>query len=238
VTSIRERLEAAHRGHVQVEAATQHHEYVAIADRIARDPAETVLDWGSGVGQVSDLLRRRGLAVSSFEYRPELEAPSEERSPLIPEITAQVSPEPVALPYEDDAFDAVLSCGVLEHVEDPDANLEEIRRVLRPGGTFYVYKLPNRFSYTEFLARRLGLAHHGSRPFDRLYDKRRARALMGRHGFEITEMRRANMLPLALRGRFLERHSRGWWRANRALARVPLLNLLATNLELVATRAQ
>ena len=53
-------------------------------------------------------------------------------------------------------FDAVLSCGVLEHVEDPDASLDEIRRVLQPGGTFYVYKLPNRASYLEAIARRLG----------------------------------------------------------------------------------
>ena len=43
----------------------------------------------------------------------------------------------------------MLSCGVLEHVQDPDASLDEIRRVLRPGGTFYVTNLPNRYSYTE-----------------------------------------------------------------------------------------
>ena len=70
--------------------------------------------------------------------------------------------DPWRLPFDDGAFDAVLSCGVLEHVEDPDASLEEIRRVLVPGGTFYVYKLPNRTSYLEAIARRAGLYYHGA----------------------------------------------------------------------------
>jgi SAM-dependent methyltransferase len=38
------------------------------------------------------------------------------------------------LPVADEAFDAVLSTQVLEHVADPATYLEECRRVLRPGG--------------------------------------------------------------------------------------------------------
>ena len=36
------------------------------------------------------------------------------------------------LSLADPSFDAVLSCGQLDHVEDPNASLEEIRRVLAP----------------------------------------------------------------------------------------------------------
>jgi SAM-dependent methyltransferase len=36
------------------------------------------------------------------------------------------------LPYEDGAFDAVVMLNVLDHVEDPEAVLGELRRVLRP----------------------------------------------------------------------------------------------------------
>ena len=63
---------------------------------------------------------------------------------------------------------------MLEHVEDPDASLEEIRRVLVAGGTFYVYKLPNRTSYLEAIARRAGLYYHGELEHDRVYDVRSA----------------------------------------------------------------
>jgi SAM-dependent methyltransferase len=38
------------------------------------------------------------------------------------------------LPFEDDAFDTVVSTLVLCTVEDPDLALREVRRVLRPGG--------------------------------------------------------------------------------------------------------
>jgi SAM-dependent methyltransferase len=39
------------------------------------------------------------------------------------------------LPFSSAAFDVVLCTEVLEHVPDPDATLQEIRRVLRDGGT-------------------------------------------------------------------------------------------------------
>ena len=40
-----------------------------------------------------------------------------------------------SLPFEDEAFDLVLSTQVLEHVLDPAAALGELARVLAPGGT-------------------------------------------------------------------------------------------------------
>ena len=39
-----------------------------------------------------------------------------------------------ALPFEDRSFDLVCCCDVFEHVEDLDAVLREIGRVLKPGG--------------------------------------------------------------------------------------------------------
>jgi SAM-dependent methyltransferase len=220
-------------GDVNLRSGPQMEEYRAIAARIGADQPTAVLDWGCGYGQVTNLLQEAGLDVSAFDYRPD----AEEGTRLMeryPHLSVYLSPEPWRLPYADGAFDAVLSCGVLEHVSDPNASLEEIRRILTPGGTFYVFKLPNRTSYLEAVARRAGLYYHGACEHDKLYDRRSATALLRRHGFEIREFRRMNVLPLSLTAGWASRAASGIWTVNRLLSTVPGLNLIATNLELVA----
>ena len=205
-------------------------QYQALADDLAARRPGRVLDWGCGYGQVTALLRELGIDVVPFDYRADLREPTVEPLERFPEIEAHFSPEPVALPFDDDSFDTVLSCGVLEHVQDPDGSLEEIYRLLRPGGTFYVTNLPNRFSYTERLARLLGRYYHGQLPNDRVYTRRTARDLVERHGFDIRELRLAHMLPLTVGG-----PARPIWTASSMLERIPGLNTVATSIELVAT---
>ena len=218
---------------VNLRSGPQMREYQAIAQRIRADASSRILDWGCGYGQVSDLLWRAGLDVTAFDYRPNDEE-GVHALERYPHLRAHISHDPRRLPFADRTFDAVLSCGVLEHVEDPDASLDEISRVLVPGGTFYVYKLPNRASYLEAVARRAGLYYHGAYEHDRLYDERSAHEVLSRHGFAVQEMRRMNMLPLTLTGRVANRAASAIWAANRALSRVPGLNRFATNVEAVA----
>jgi ubiquinone/menaquinone biosynthesis C-methylase UbiE len=222
---------------VNLRSAPQMREYQEIVARIARDAPGSILDWGCGLGQISDLLLGAGLRASSFDYRGDDAPDAEVQLPLFPAISAYLSSDPRGLPYEDDRFDAVLSCGVLEHVLDPAASLDELARVLKPGGTLYVYKLPNRTSYLERIARRAGLYYHGAEPHELLYTPETARALLERHGYAIRELRLANMLPLTLDMPLAQRPAaaRAVWTANRALSRVPGLNRLATNVELVAS---
>jgi ubiquinone/menaquinone biosynthesis C-methylase UbiE len=42
------------------------------------------------------------------------------------------------LPFADNSFDAVWSIWVLEHVEQPERMLDEIRRVVKPGGSVFI----------------------------------------------------------------------------------------------------
>jgi ubiquinone/menaquinone biosynthesis C-methylase UbiE len=222
---------------VNIRSGPQMREYDAIADRIAADRPGRVLDWGCGLGQVTSLLRERGVETEPFDYREDVTEPTRRPLEHYPAVEAMHSNDPVALPYGDDEFDSVLSLGVLEHVMDPDASLEQLRRVLKPGGTFYVYKLPNRFSYLEWIAKRLGLYYHGKLPYDRLYDKRRTVALLERHGFDVLEFRRTNLLPLTIAHPLARRFSGTIWALNRALRFVPGLSLTATNVEAVARLA-
>lgn len=220
-------------GDINLRSEPQMEEYRAIVRRIQADHPASVLDWGCGYGQVTNLLNEAGLDVTAFDYQPDV---GEGPRPMerYPHLSVYLSGEPWRLPFADGAFEAVLSCGVLEHVMDPDASLDEIRRILAPGGTFYVYKLPNRASYLEAIARRTGLYYHGACEHDKLYGLSSAAALLRRHGFEVLEARRMNMLPLSLSAAWANRAARLIWNANRWLSAVPGLNLIATNIELVA----
>jgi SAM-dependent methyltransferase len=221
---------------VNLRHALQLREYDAIADRIAADAPGRVLDWGCGFGYMTALLRERGLDVDAFDFRPDADTTGLRPLVRFPEIEVYIeNKDPVRLPFDSGRFDAVLSCGVLEHVSDPDGSLEELKRVLSPGGTLYVFKLPNRRSYLEAIAKRAGLYYHGAWPDDRVYVIQDARELIERHGYRVTEARLANLLPLTVGGAATARIAPALWTINRRLGDVPGLRQLATNVELIAT---
>jgi SAM-dependent methyltransferase len=85
---------------------------------------------------------------------------------------------PYLLPYSDNSFDVVMGSGVLEHVPNDSESLKEPYRIIRPGGFFVMTMLPNRYSYTEWINRRLGNPHHL-----RLYSLSEAKRMFMHHGF-------------------------------------------------------
>jgi SAM-dependent methyltransferase len=128
-----------------------------------------ILDWGVGNGHYSRFLAREGYRTTGFSLVP---CEFAEQLPIENFRFVQGSLEdPVTLPFPDSSFDAVASVGVLEHVRelggDERASLSEIRRVLKPGGVFLGYHLPNRHSLIEQLASRLPGKFHHERRFTR-----------------------------------------------------------------------
>ena len=63
------------------------------------------------------------------------------------------------LPFEDNYFDVIFACNVLEHVGDPRHAMAEIGRVLRPGG-FFLGKTPNKNHYVALVSRCTPLWFH------------------------------------------------------------------------------
>jgi SAM-dependent methyltransferase len=219
-----------------LDAALLVREHRRAVDQIVASRPSRVLDWGAGHGLTSKLLLDAGLSVTSLEYDPDSSEGERREAERYPGVELELTPEPVRLPYADESFDAVLSMGVLEHVSDPEASLDEIHRALRPGGALWIYKLPNRYSYLEWIARRFGLPYHGMLPDDTLWTVESARAAVERHGYEVRWARRANMLPLTVLAAPVRRLAGPLWALNTTLDRIPGANLVATNVELLAVK--
>ena len=211
--------------------------YDKAADKLVCEERTKTLDWGCGFGHLSRRLVDRGIQTESFDFVPGMDGPCVTTLTLYPGIGVRLTSDPVKLPYPECCFDSVVSMGTLEHVESPAASLVEIYRVLAPGGRLYVFRLPNRWSYVEHLARWTGRYYHGALPHDRVYSLRSAQALLESAGFLVLEMRRRDILPLTTVGsRLGPRYQTPARLANDTMSRVPLLSVLSTNLELVAAR--
>jgi SAM-dependent methyltransferase len=106
------------------------------AERYAADtPGARILDFGCGAGRLVASGLAAGLAVSGADV---FYAGSDARAEaaqlgLLGAAIREI--QDGRLPFEDRTFDLVVNNQVMEHVEDLDAVLAEIHRVLKPGGT-------------------------------------------------------------------------------------------------------
>lgn len=192
-----------------------------------------LLDWGCGYGQVSWLLKRRGLTVVSCDVE---ERPARRSIETLSQVEVRYLQDPVRLPYEAGTFGAVLSVGVLEHVGDIEGSVREVSRVLKPNGVFFVFMLPNRFSWAEFLA---DVRHRSAHPIK--YTPRDIERLLD-GSFVIEKMWRRNFLPRNLGGLSLRiknaygRYYREIESLDRVLANVPPTSIVSGVIEVIARK--
>ncbi|MCW8132138.1 MAG: class I SAM-dependent methyltransferase [Planctomycetota bacterium] len=118
--------------------------FAAHVSRVAC-PGARVLDIGCGPGWIPCELARRnpGWQVVAIDPSEEMLARGRreaERSGLRARVRFERG-EACALPFEDGAFDLVVSNYVLHHIDAPERMLAEAARVVRPGGRLIVKDL-------------------------------------------------------------------------------------------------
>jgi SAM-dependent methyltransferase len=96
-----------------------------------------ILENGCGVGMYLERLQAFGGRVFGLEFDFERAAQARRRAAAIVNAAGE------NLPYPSAIFDLVLSHEVLEHVGDDRRSVEEIVRVLKPGGRLILF-VPNR----------------------------------------------------------------------------------------------
>jgi SAM-dependent methyltransferase len=102
-------------------------------------PAQDVLDLGCGNGRHVVYFASLGFRTSGIDISPQaIEWGREWCRREGREVDLRVG-DVTRLPHSDEAFDVVVSHGVLDHMPMEDARLaaEQVRRVLRPSGLFY-----------------------------------------------------------------------------------------------------
>lgn len=124
--------------HLEIE----HRVRYSFAQRFVR--AQRVLEVGSGEGYGSNYLAEFAEKVDSIDISQEAVEHAKgkyKRSNLNFHCTSAEK-----LPFADEVFDVVVSFEVIEHLPEQDSYLQEILRVLKPGGQFIV-STPNKHFY-------------------------------------------------------------------------------------------
>lgn len=101
-----------------------------------------ILDIGCGAGTISRYLVERN-EVHGLDSSQAAVEQARKRG-----IKAQVFDVTNRLPFEDAIFDIVICKDLLEHLENPQKVLKEIKRVLRTGASLWV-SVPNQFNIVD-----------------------------------------------------------------------------------------
>lgn len=162
--------------------------------------APALLDAGCAWGYATRFFAERAGRVAGVDVDEQAVAVAAERYPWIDFRAAPLE----AIPHTSESFDVVLCLDVLEHVQDERQSLDELFRVLRPGGTL-VLTTPHRgaFSFLDpvNVLRRLGRIDE---PEHRHYSLTDLRHLLDQSrwagGYEVLRSHRGGLLvyPLAL----------------------------------------
>jgi 2-polyprenyl-3-methyl-5-hydroxy-6-metoxy-1,4-benzoquinol methylase len=152
-----------------------------------------ILDWGCGKGHCSYLIQKAGIPINACDIISDKDDSAfHQQTPIINTLNIEVTPleNPIELPYLNESFDAVISMGVLEHVQNDLASLQEIHRILRKDGLMFCFFLPQTLSWTQYISRKGGNTYH-----DRLYNKKIIHELCAASKFKITDYWHRQFLP-------------------------------------------
>lgn len=112
---------------------------IAIVEDYSQKPLKNfcILDIGCGNGLITGYLANYGNTVSAVDVVDQRDLSFYNNYNFLL-ITDE------RLPFPDASFDMVISNHVIEHVDNHDQHVQEIQRVLKPGGICY-FATPNRY---------------------------------------------------------------------------------------------
>jgi len=201
---------------------------------------QRLLDIGCGVGGFAEAFQAQVAEIVGIDSDPDAVAVAEVL--YGGERVRFVRGELLSIGFPDNSFDCVTFLECIEHVPAPQSYLEEIYRILKPGGTL-VLSTPNAFFYTLFFKNLLRFSKKWAmtelrkieteKPYsgtekDHIYlwDLPTLYRLLYRQGFCLLEYRFVGAPPLG--------PCRRWWKGEWGILEViakPFLSTLLLKLE-------
>ncbi len=93
-----------------------------------------ILDVATGTGWAARRLAERGFDVTGVDFAPEMLAAARERAAALGLRIPFIEGDAEDMPFEDDAFDAVISTFGVMFAQRPEDAATELARVCKPGG--------------------------------------------------------------------------------------------------------
>lgn len=107
---------------------------------------ERILDIGGGTGRTGNALLQRGHEITVLDRNEAIMRFGQQSYPSLIFIRADA----YSLPFRNDSFDEVILEEIIEHFKDQHKVIEEILRVLRPGGQV-VLSTPNNHLFRVYI---------------------------------------------------------------------------------------
>jgi demethylmenaquinone methyltransferase/2-methoxy-6-polyprenyl-1,4-benzoquinol methylase len=106
-------------------------------DAVGPRPGQRILDVATGTGMVAFGLADRGAEVVALDQSEQMLAGARAKLAARPELVGRlrlVHGQAERLPFDDAAFDGLTFTYLLRYVDDVEATMAELARVVRPGG--------------------------------------------------------------------------------------------------------
>ncbi len=127
----------------QIQLAFRSH-WTLFQDILKDRSRETCLEVGGGRGSLSSYFADEGVKCTLLDSSTSILETAKDIFATNGHEATFIEGNALDMPFEDNSFDVVASIGLLEHFEDIKTPILEQIRILKPGGTFFGYIVPER----------------------------------------------------------------------------------------------